>query len=120
VTNPHTENERQAYLDWLYLRSGRTCGTYTGLYAERISQLIKADMVASKRHPLRLLAGTRMHLADLELPTAVYNPLRRAGYQYVDEIEHLSDAELLTVKQIGPGNLQIIREALTISLPEAA
>lgn len=34
------ENQRQAYLDWLYDRSGRCCGTYTNLYQERAQQLV--------------------------------------------------------------------------------
>jgi hypothetical protein len=39
----HTENSRQAYLDWLYERSGRTCSTYTGLYQQRGQELLDAD-----------------------------------------------------------------------------
>jgi len=42
--NPTTEQRRQAYLDALYERSGRTCGTYTGLYQERLAQLVERDM----------------------------------------------------------------------------
>jgi hypothetical protein len=37
------ENNRQAYLDWLYERAGRTCSTYTGLYLQRQQELIDAD-----------------------------------------------------------------------------
>ena len=32
--NPTTEQRRQNYIDALYERSGRTCGTYTGLWQE--------------------------------------------------------------------------------------
>ena len=38
------EQRRQDYLDWLYQQSGRTCGTYTGLYQERIAWLVERDM----------------------------------------------------------------------------
>ncbi|MFZ9683540.1 MAG: hypothetical protein ACO3DQ_10115 [Cephaloticoccus sp.] len=38
------EQRRQAYLDALYERSGRTCSTYTGLYQERLAQLMERDM----------------------------------------------------------------------------
>jgi len=44
TTNPTTEQRRQDYLDALYERSGRTCSTYTGLYQERIAQLVERDM----------------------------------------------------------------------------
>jgi len=42
--DPTTEQRRQDYLDVLYERSGRTCSTYTGLYQERLSELVKRDM----------------------------------------------------------------------------
>ena len=35
---------RQKYIEWLYARSGRTCGTYTGLYQERLKELVERDM----------------------------------------------------------------------------
>jgi hypothetical protein len=38
------QNRRQAYLDRLYQLSGRTCGTYTGLLAERQRVLVERDM----------------------------------------------------------------------------
>jgi hypothetical protein len=38
------EQRRDDYMQWLYEQSGRTCGTYTGLYQERIDKLIKRDM----------------------------------------------------------------------------
>lgn len=42
--NPTTEQRRQNYLDALYERSDRTCGTYTGLYQERLTELVQRDM----------------------------------------------------------------------------
>lgn len=40
----HVEENRKArYLDWLYDNSGRTCMTYTGLYEQRIAELIERD-----------------------------------------------------------------------------
>ncbi len=44
MINPQIEQRRQDYLDWLYEQSERTCGTYTGLYQERIAWLVKRDM----------------------------------------------------------------------------
>jgi hypothetical protein len=44
VTNPTIEQRRQAYLDWLYERYGRTDGLYTGLYRQRIRELVQRDM----------------------------------------------------------------------------
>ncbi len=44
MTNHEIEQSRQDYLDWLYKQSGRTCGTYTGLYEERIAWLVQKDM----------------------------------------------------------------------------
>lgn len=42
--NPVIENRRQQYLDWLYVRYGRTDGTYTGLLQQRIKELLQQDM----------------------------------------------------------------------------
>jgi hypothetical protein len=42
--NPITEQRRQDYLDALYTKSGRTCNTYTGLYQQRITELVERDM----------------------------------------------------------------------------
>lgn len=42
--DPAREQRRQDYLDALYERSGRTCSTYTGLYQERLAQLVESDM----------------------------------------------------------------------------
>ena len=40
----HIQEDRKArYLDWLYDRFGRTNGLYTGLYQERIKELIERD-----------------------------------------------------------------------------
>lgn len=44
MTDPKTEQRRQEYLEWLYQQSGRTCSTYTGLYQERLKQLVERDM----------------------------------------------------------------------------
>lgn len=43
--DPRLESRRQAYLERLYEHSGRSCGTYTGLYQEHIAALVKRDMV---------------------------------------------------------------------------
>lgn len=42
--NPVIEARRQAYLDWLYTRANRSCGTYTGLLQQRQQELIQHDM----------------------------------------------------------------------------
>ena len=44
MINHKIEQRRDDYLQWLYHQSGRTCGTYTGLYQQRIDELIKRDM----------------------------------------------------------------------------
>ena len=44
MTNPILDQQRQDYLEWLYQQSGRTCCTYTGLYQQRIAELIECDM----------------------------------------------------------------------------
>ena len=44
MVDPATEARRQAYLEALYQRSGRTCSTYTGLFQQRQQQLIERDM----------------------------------------------------------------------------
>lgn len=44
MINHIEENHKALYLDWLYDNSGRTCCTYTGLYRQRIAELIERDM----------------------------------------------------------------------------
>jgi hypothetical protein len=44
MINHKIEQRRDDYLQWLYQQSGRSCGTYTGLYQQRIDELIKRDM----------------------------------------------------------------------------
>ncbi len=44
MINHKIEKRRDDYLQWLYQQSGRTCGTYTGLYQQRIADLIRRDM----------------------------------------------------------------------------
>jgi hypothetical protein len=49
--DPARESRRQAYLEALYARSGRTCMTYTGLFQERQRELLAQDMVAVLAEP---------------------------------------------------------------------
>lgn len=44
MVDPTTEARRQAYLEALYQRSGRTCCTYTGLFQQRQQELLERDM----------------------------------------------------------------------------
>ena len=50
-----SQHHRQIYLDWLYRRSGRGArthpmhGLYTGLYADRLQQLLAEDMERSRQ-----------------------------------------------------------------------
>lgn len=37
------DQQRQDYLEWLYHHYGRTCGTYTGLYQQRVAELVARD-----------------------------------------------------------------------------
>lgn len=41
------EQRRQNYLDHLYEQSGRTSNLYTGLYQNRLNELVAADMEAA-------------------------------------------------------------------------
>ena len=59
MTNPLIEQRRQDYLEWLYHRSGRTNGLYTGLFQGRLQELLLADMAAVKpRTPLSERVGS--------------------------------------------------------------
>ena len=42
--DPVIESRRQAYIERLYDRSGRSCGTYSGLLEEHIRRLVEKDM----------------------------------------------------------------------------
>ena len=44
MVDPNTEARRQAYLEALYRRSGRSCSTYTGLFQQRQQELLERDM----------------------------------------------------------------------------
>jgi hypothetical protein len=50
MIDPIREQLRDDYLQWLYARSGRTCGTYTGLFRERQAELLDADMQQAQEH----------------------------------------------------------------------
>ena len=41
--DPREQKARSDYIQHLYLSSGRTNGLYTGLYQERIKQLVAID-----------------------------------------------------------------------------
>lgn len=104
--DPFEENRRAAYLDWLYQRSGRTCNTYTGLFAERIRELVAIDMTVNLPGP------DRIHLSEVDLPAPTYRTLRRNGLEYLDQLAPMTDRELLQLKNVGPHVLTRIREAL--------
>lgn len=42
--NPAIEARRQRYIECLYERAGRSCGTYSGLLLEHINRLLEQDM----------------------------------------------------------------------------
>ena len=42
--DPAWEARRQAYIERLYERAGRSCGTYSGLLLEHINHLLEQDM----------------------------------------------------------------------------
>lgn len=56
---------------------------------------------------------SRTLLSDLNLPQLTYGALRRAGYTYADEVSGLADAQLLTVRNLGPKGVSLLREALS-------
>jgi DNA-directed RNA polymerase alpha subunit len=112
--NFQDQNHRQSYLEWLYRRSGRTCNTYSGLLAERTRELLAADMRAHTEND-SATGPRRTHLNELDVPTRVYNALRRAGYTYVDELNDLNDETLLFLKNLGPTGVQEVRTALATS-----
>lgn len=41
---PIKQQRRQDYLEWLYLRSNRSDGLYTGLFKKRLEELVQKDM----------------------------------------------------------------------------
>lgn len=47
-------------------------------------------------------ADGRVALKSLDLPTMAYSALRRAGYQYVDQIKGFNATRLAEIKNIGP------------------
>lgn len=57
-------------------------------------------------------SARRSPLSDLNLANRTHNALRRAGFAYIDEIEHLPPAQLRLVNHIGETSIRCIREAL--------
>lgn len=57
-------------------------------------------------------SSPRPRIADLNLPQLVYGALRRAGYTYLDQVSHLTDAQLLSVRNLGPKGLSLLRGKL--------
>lgn len=45
MVDPVIEARRQAYIERLYERSGRSCSTYSGLLQQHIQHLIEEDMI---------------------------------------------------------------------------
>jgi len=111
--DPALEHLRDRYLQWLFMRSGRSCSTYTGLFSERVRELVTADMYAFESLYPTDCTGFRVPLSELPLPLMTYHALRRGGYRYVDEVEHLADDELLKLRQLGSKGLTALRTALS-------
>ena len=44
MIDPIIEARRQAYIERLYERAGRSCGTYSGLLMQHIQHLLEQDM----------------------------------------------------------------------------
>lgn len=62
----------------------------------------------------------RIHLQDLGLPTLWYGALRRAGYEFLDEVVGLSYADLKTLKHVGHRGARVILEAVQHATRSAA
>jgi DNA-directed RNA polymerase alpha subunit len=43
----------------------------------------------------------RRSLDDINLSTYVYNSLRRAGYEFCDQLEHMTAEDLMSIHNIG-------------------
>jgi hypothetical protein len=56
--NVQEQQARADYMDALYEDSGRTDGLYTGLYAERVQQLVMIDRI-ERLHCATCETGTR-------------------------------------------------------------
>jgi len=56
--NVQEQQARADYMDALYEDSGRTDGLYTGLYAERVQQLMTIDRI-ERLHCATCETGTR-------------------------------------------------------------
>lgn len=51
TVDPREQQRRQDYLEHLYTRSGRTNGLYTGLFQQRLRELVEQDMEAALDAP---------------------------------------------------------------------
>jgi len=68
---------------------------------------------ASTPSPVSKVRGeVEAYVEDLGLPTRARNALRRTGITTIEQLQQLSDIELLCIRNIGPGSLRHIRSAL--------
>lgn len=57
-------------------------------------------------------SSERLALEHLDLPIRTYHALRRAGFTYVDQVNRLTDKQLLTARDIGLSSVALIRAAI--------
>jgi DNA-directed RNA polymerase alpha subunit len=55
----------------------------------------------------------RLALEHLDLPIRTYHALRRAGFTYADQVNRLTDKQLLTARDIGLSSVALIRAAIS-------
>lgn len=51
-------------------------------------------------------------LQDLSIPRGAYNSLRRAGYEFIEDIQALRVKDLMEIRGIGIGKARVIHEAV--------
>lgn len=67
-------------------------------------------------HYVTEVPAKRIHISDLDLPRLAYGSLRRAGYNFVDEVQTLSYRQLQQIKHIGPHGALAIQHAIKRAL----
>ena len=85
-----------------------------------IEQRVIAFANAIAERLQRQQPGHRIHLQELELPALWYGALRRAGYEFVDEVEDLSYADLRTLRHVGHHGAMTILDAVQSTAKAAA
>lgn len=79
---------------------------------ERIDALSLRERIITFYHRSQMPLELRHPIDALDIPTSLYNLLRRAGISTVEELSELTWGQIISLKGVGEGKAKAIRRAL--------